>query len=219
MAQILTKKQVLILLGAPGCGKGSQAMLLKEKLGVPHISTGDILRENIKQGTELGRQAKSFMDAGNLVPDSLIVNILLNRIAKEDCEKGYILDGFPRTLSQAKILEEQLGDEVEILALHLDASTETVLKRILGRLICKSCQTPYHLTFSLPKTEGVCDKCNSPLYQRKDDSEKIALERLNVYAKQTAPLLQFFKERNRLHTISCEQSKQEVFVELIKLTR
>lgn len=217
MAAIITKKQVLILLGAPGCGKGSQAALLKEKLDVPHVSTGDILRENIKNDTPLGLKAKSYMDRGELTPDSLIVDILFDRVAKADCKRGYILDGFPRTLSQGKILQERLGNDHEILALYFDVSSKTILQRILGRLLCKKCQAPYHRTFSPPKTKGKCDLCSSELFQREDDREEIALKRLSVYSEQTAPLLDFFKDQGQLRSIPCESTKEEIFINLITL--
>jgi len=217
MAPVVTKKQVLILLGAPGCGKGSQAALLKEELSIPHISTGEILRENIKAGTALGREAKSYMDRGELVSDSLIVDILFDRVARADCERGYILDGFPRTLSQGKILQKRLGSDHEILALYFDLSNATIIKRILGRLLCKKCGTPYHRIFSPPKIEGTCDLCSSELFRREDDREEIARKRLSVYAEQTAPLLDFFKGKGQLHPISCETSKEEIFINLIKL--
>ena len=217
MTPVLTKKQIIILLGAPGCGKGSQANLLKEKLHIPHISTGYILRENIKNGTPLGKKAKSYMDRGELGPDSLIVDILFDRVAKADCKRGYILDGFPRTLSQGKILQERLGSDCEILALYFDVSSETILQRILGRLLCKKCQTPYHSTFSPPKTTGKCDLCSSELFQREDDREEIALKRLSVYSEQTAPLLDFFNNQGLLRSIPCETTKEEVFTNLIKL--
>ncbi len=217
MAPVITKKQILILLGAPGCGKGSQAALLKEKFNIPHISTGDILRENIKNGTPLGLEAKSYMDRGELGPDSLIVDILFDRVAKDDCKRGYILDGFPRTLSQGKILQERLGKDCEILALYFDVSNETILQRILGRLLCKKCNTPYHRTFSPPKTSGKCDLCNSELFRRDDDQEEIALKRLSVYSEQTAPLLDFFNNQNQLRSIPCESTKEEIFTNLITL--
>lgn len=217
MAPVIAKKQILILLGAPGCGKGSQAVLLKEKLGIPHISTGEILRENIKKNTPLGLKAKGYIDRGELGPDSLIVDILFERVSQPDCERGYILDGFPRTLSQGKILQERLGSENEIQAIYFDVSSETILKRILGRLLCKKCGAPYHRTFSPPKVEGQCDLCHSSLFQRDDDREEIAQKRLSVYTEQTAPLLDFFREQGQLRSIPCETTKEEIFTNLIKL--
>lgn len=217
MTSVITKKQILILLGAPGCGKGSQAALIKKKFKIPHISTGDILRENIKHGTPLGLKAKEYIDRGELGPDSLVVDILFERVSEPDCSHGFILDGFPRTLSQGEILQKRLGNDAEIRAIYFDVSKETLLKRILGRILCKNCGTSYHKSFAPPQIEGVCDICGSELYTREDDSEEVALNRLNVYQELTIPLLEFFKKLGQLQTLSCETSKEEVFTNLVKL--
>lgn len=210
-----TQTQVIILLGPPGSGKGSQASIIKEKLDVAHISTGDLLRENIKQKTELGKQAKGYMDQGQLVPDDLIFDMLFARVAKKDCEKGYILDGFPRNLAQAEALQKRLGDQHSIRAVNLEIADEAIVERITKRLICKNCQTPYHTTFSPPKVEGKCDQCQGELYHRSDDTKEVVENRLKVYHLQTAPLIEYYQKQNHLTTVNSDRSKETVTREIL----
>ena len=210
---------VLILLGPPGAGKGTQAGMLSETLQLPHISTGDLLRSNIKEGTELGKTAKGYMDQGKLVPDALILDMLFARVAQEDCQKGYILDGFPRTLAQAKAYDNRLGKETKTIAINLALSNEIIVDRLSKRLTCKECNTPYHLTFSPPKKEGICDVCEGPLIQRSDDKEEVIKNRLAVYEKQTSPLIHYYSEQKNLKEFSCNQPIDKVLNEILDYLR
>lgn len=189
----------LIFLGPPGAGKGTQAAIVSKKLGIPTISTGDMLRAAVKEGTEVGKQAKSFMDAGKLVPDSVIIGIVAERVAKEDCAKGYILDGVPRTIAQAEALEKAgiVFDSV----VSLEVSDETIMERMSGRRVCPDCGASYHVVAVPPKAEGVCDKCGGKLIQRKDDAPETVKSRLEVYHKETEPLKAFYAERGLLKTV------------------
>lgn len=193
----------IIMLGAPGAGKGTQAKMIADKYHVPHISTGDIFRANIKNGTELGMEAKKYMDQGLLVPDELTVKILLDRVGKEDCIEGYVLDGFPRTIPQAKVLDEalaELGESIDY-AIDVDVPDENIVQRMSGRRACLSCGATYHLEHVPPQKEGVCDKCGNELVLRDDDKADTVLNRLKVYHDQTQPLIQFYetKEIGRAH--------------------
>ena len=193
----------IIMLGAPGAGKGTQAQMIADKYKVPHISTGDIFRANIKNGTELGMEAKKYMDQGLLVPDELTVKILLDRVAKEDCQDGYVLDGFPRTIPQAEVLDKALnerGDAIDY-AIDVDVPDENIVKRMSGRRACLSCGAK----------EGVCDRCGKELVLRDDDREETVLNRLKVYHDQTQPLIQFYKEKGVLQTVDGTKPMQEVF--------
>ena len=184
----------IIMLGAPGAGKGTQAKMIADKYHVPHISTGDIFRANIKNGTELGMEAKKYMDQGLLVPDELTVKILLDRVGKEDCKEGYVLDGFPRTIPQAKVLDEalaELGESIDY-AIDVDVPDENIVQRMSGRRACLSCGATYHLEHVPPQKEGVCDKCGNELVLRDDDKADTVLNRLKVYHDQTQPLIQFY---------------------------
>ncbi len=210
---------ILILLGPPGAGKGTQAVMLSETLQAPHISTGDLLRFNIKEKTELGKTAKVYMDQGKLVPDDLILDMLFARVAKEDCQKGYILDGFPRTLAQAKAYHQRLGNETKTIALNLELSNEMIVKRLTNRVICSQCSTPYHLSFSPPKKEGHCDECSGALIHRSDDKEEVIKNRLSVYHSQTAPLITYYSTEKRLKGISCDQSIEKVLEEILDYLR
>lgn len=212
-----TQTQVVILLGPPGAGKGSQAAFLKETLHVPHISTGDLLRNHIKNQTELGKKAKSYIDAGKLGPDELIFSMLFERVAAPDCEKGYILDGFPRNLEQAKTFQKQLSDEVNVVAINLAVPDSILIDRIVNRQICQECQTPYHLTFSPPKVNGVCDVCQGKLYHRSDDTKEIVQNRLKVYHEQTAPLIDYYAKQEKLHIIDGNKPKEQVVAQLTQL--
>ena len=207
-----------VLLGAPGSGKGTQAGIISQKLGIAHIATGDLFREAVKKGNELGLTAKSYMDKGLLVPDDLTVRMLLERINSPDCGKGYILDGFPRTLEQAKALDEALakrGEAVERV-LYVKVSTDELVRRLSGRLICRSCQTPYHQTASPPKVAGKCDRCGGELYQRADDSPETVRKRLEVFLASTAPLIDHYKKTGKLVEIDGEGEIQEVGRKAVK---
>ena len=202
----------IVLLGPPGAGKGTQAETIVKAYGIPHISTGDMFRAALKEGTELGMRAKVYMDAGKLVPDSLTIGIVKERFMKADCEKGFLLDGFPRTIAQADALDqmlEQLSTHLDVV-LNIDVPTDDLITRLTGRLICRQCQTPYHKEFNPPKQNGVCDLCGGELYQRVDDSETTVTARLEVYNRQTAPLISYYANSNRLVTVSGKGSVEEV---------
>lgn len=186
----------LILLGAPGAGKGTQAEVISEKLGIPQISTGNILREAVKNGTEMGVKAKGFMESGALVPDEVVIGILKDRIAEDDCKNGFILDGFPRTVPQAGALES-MGVNIDKV-ISLEVADETIQGRLSGRRVCEKCGASYHVEFNPPKTEGVCDKCGGAAVQRKDDAPETVIERLRTYHEQTAPLVDFYGNKGRL---------------------
>lgn len=211
-----TQTTVLILLGPPGAGKGSQATLIKEKMEIAHISTGDLLRENIKDGTELGKKAKGYMDAGQLVPDDLIFDMLFARVEKPDCKNGYILDGFPRNIPQAEALQKRLSD-ANVTAISLKIPDSEIVDRITKRQICKSCQTPYHLVHSRPKADGICDKCGGSLYQRSDDTKEVVEERLKVYHDQTAPLIEYYSKQNALYSVDSTTSKEAVLLQILNI--
>lgn len=202
----------LIFLGPPGSGKGTQAAKLLEKVRVAHISTGDILRENVAKGTNLGLQAKGYMDAGKLVPDALIVEMMKNRLGAGDCATGFILDGFPRTVSQAEALEKMLGE----LGMDLDAvvlfevSDAVVIERLSGRRGCRQCGAIYHVRFNPSSRGDRCQFCGGELFQREDDREEVIRKRLEVYHSQTAPLIDFYKERELLVEVEAEKSSDEV---------
>ena len=209
----------IVMLGAPGAGKGTQADLICEKNGIPHISTGDIFRANIKDGTELGKRAKSYMDKGELVPDELTVEILLDRVAQDDCKKGYVLDGFPRTIPQAEVLEQELtklGDRIDF-AIDVNVPDEDIVVRMSGRRSCPDCGAVYHVTYNKPAKEGVCDKCGASLVQREDDAEETVRNRLKVYHDQTAPLIAFYGERNVLHTVDGTQAMDKVTADIFSI--
>lgn len=203
----------IIMLGAPGAGKGTQAKMIAEKYGIPHVSTGDIFRANIKNGTELGMEAKKYMDQGLLVPDELTVKILLDRVAQPDCAKGYVLDGFPRTIPQAEVLDKalsELGDAIDY-AVNVDVPDENIVKRMSGRRACVTCGATYHVEHVPPKKEGVCDKCGSELVLRDDDKPETVLNRLKVYHEQTQPLIEFYTAKGVLKTVDGTVDMQDVF--------
>jgi adenylate kinase len=209
----------LVLMGLPGAGKGTQAEQIVEKYKIPHISTGDMFRSAIKEGTDLGLQAKSFMDKGELVPDEVTIGIVRERLSKADCEKGFLLDGFPRTVPQAEALENILSDlnrKIEFV-INIDVEKELLMERLTGRRICKSCGSTYHLVFNPPATEGVCDRCNGELYQRADDNEETVQNRLEVNLKQTKPLLDFYETKGYLRNINGQQDIRKVFADLDEL--
>ena len=203
----------IIMLGAPGAGKGTQAKMIADKYGVPHISTGDIFRANIKNGTELGMEAKKYMDQGLLVPDELTVRILLDRVAQDDCKNGYVLDGFPLTIPQAEVLDSELtklGDHIDY-AINVDVPDENIVKRMSGRRACLTCGATYHIEHVPPKKEGICDVCGSELVLRDDDKPKTVKNRLNVYHEQTQPLIDFYTEKGVLKTVDGTVPMEEVF--------
>lgn len=206
---------VLILLGPPGAGKGTQAAMLQQKLQIPHISTGDLLREQVRQGTPLGIQAKNYMDKGQLVPDGLILDILFDRVSQKDCAKGYILDGVPRTLAQAEALQQRLRGLITPIVINLELSDAKILERLTKRLVCEKCATPYHLLYSPPKAPGICDKCQGKLIQRSDDTEIVILKRLKVYHEQTAPLIAYYTQQKMLHSVNCDADKEKIFSKVL----
>jgi len=207
----------IILLGAPGAGKGTQAVTLSKKLALAHIATGDLFRKQQESGTELGKIAKSYMEKGQLVPDEITVKMLLGRIAAPDCAKGFILDGFPRTLEQAKALDQALAAQKKSIdkVLYIKVSTKELLKRLSGRWICRDCQAPYNIVELPPKVAGKCDRCGGELYQRADDTEGTARKRLDVYFTQTAPLIEYYTKAGRLVEVNGEKGVEAVGRDLI----
>ena len=209
----------IIMLGAPGAGKGTQAKMIAEKCGIPHISTGDIFRANIKQGTELGKKAKEYMDKGLLVPDELTCDLVVDRIQKDDCAGGFILDGFPRTIRQAEVLEEALtglGQKVDI-ALDIVVPDENIVERMAGRRSCVGCGATYHVVFNPTKTEGICDVCGEKLILRDDDKPETVQKRLAVYHEQTKPLEDFYAARGVLKEVDGTQSMDKVFADILNI--
>jgi adenylate kinase len=206
----------IIVMGLPGAGKGTQADNIVEKYDTPHISTGDMFRAAISEGTELGIKAKSYMDQGALVPDEVTIGIVRERLSKPDCDKGFLLDGFPRTVPQAEALDALLSDmgrKIEHV-LNIEVDPDELVKRLTGRRICKVCGTSYHLQFNPPKVEGVCDKDGGELYQREDDNPETVKNRLEVNMTQTAPLLAFYNAKSVLSNIDGQQDIDDVFKEL-----
>ncbi|WP_186431344.1 adenylate kinase [Clostridium sp. BSD9I1] len=203
----------IILLGPPGAGKGTQAKLISEKYSIPHISTGDIFRKNISEKTPLGVKAKGYMDKGQLVPDELTIDLVKDRLQHDDCKNGFLLDGFPRTVAQAEALDEFLHENNQSInsSLLIDVPQEYILERMTGRRVCNSCGASYHVKFNPSKVEGKCDVCGSELIQRKDDSEETVRERLDVYSKQTQPLIQYYSDKEVLSTIDGTREIKEVF--------
>ena len=207
----------IIMLGAPGAGKGTQAKMIADKYSVPHISTGDIFRANIKEGTELGKEAKTYMDQGLLVPDELTVKILLDRVAKGDCKNGYVLDGFPRTIPQAEVLDSELnklGDRIDY-AINVDVPDENIVNRMSGRRACLACGATYHLKHVPPKADGICDRCGKELILRDDDKPETVKNRLDVYHDQTQPLIDFYTKKNILKTVDGTVDMQDVFAAIV----
>ena len=197
----------LVLLGAPGVGKGTAARLIKEKLGVPHISTGDLLRGEVKNNTETGKKAKEYMDAGDLVPDEVVMTLLTKRLSKDDCRQGFILDGEPRNLSQAKELDRIIGIDY---ALYLHAREETIIHRISGRRTCQNCGKIYHIETMPPRVAGVCDVCGGKIMQRSDAKREVVKERLDVYHKQTEPVIKYYKDKGTLIGVDAEAKPEMV---------
>ena len=209
----------IIMLGAPGAGKGTQAKKIADLCKVPHISTGDIFRANIKEGTELGKKAKTYMDAGDLVPDELVCDLVVDRIQQDDCTEGFILDGFPRTIPQAEALTNALNaiEQKMEYALNLDVPDENILHRRAGRRACVGCGATYHVEFNPPKTADVCDVCGDALILRDDDKPETVTNRLNVYHEQTKPLIDYYEKQGIVHTIDGTQTMDEVFSDIRKI--
>ena len=209
----------IVMLGAPGAGKGTQAKMIAEKYMIPHISTGDIFRANIKNGTELGKQAKEYMDKGQLVPDELTVKILLDRVAQEDCKNGYVLDGFPRTIPQAEVLDKaltELGDHIDY-AIDVNVPDENIIKRMSGRRACLTCGATYHIEHVPPKKEGICDACGNELVLRDDDKPETVKNRLDVYHKQTQPLIDYYTNAGILKTVDGTVDMEDVFAAIVSI--
>lgn len=207
----------IIMLGAPGAGKGTQAKMIADKYQIPHVSTGDIFRANIKNGTELGMEAKKYMDAGQLVPDELTVKILLDRVAQEDCKNGYVLDGFPRTIPQAEVLEnalKELGESIDF-AINVDVPDENIINRMSGRRACVACGATYHIVHIPTKVEGICDRCGAELILRDDDKPETVKKRLDVYHAQTQPLIDFYTNREVLVSVDGTRDMMDVFADIV----
>jgi adenylate kinase len=202
---------VVILLGAPGAGKGTQAARLAQARALPHVSTGDLLRDHVERGTELGAKAKSFMERGEYVPDALVLDMLATRVSAPDCRAGYVLDGFPRTDVQARALDQRLEGVDQVLVVNLEVSDASIVERAAGRLSCRQCARVYHVRSAPPRQAGACDACGGELFQRSDDAAPVVRERLRVYREKTAPLVRFYQERGLLTTLDGEQAPDTVF--------
>lgn len=209
----------IIMLGAPGAGKGTQAKKIAAKYGIPHISTGDIFRANIKNGTELGKKAKTYMDQGLLVPDELVVDLVVDRVNQEDCAKGYVLDGFPRTIPQAEALDKALaaqGQKMEY-AIDVNVPDENIVNRMGGRRACVGCGATYHLVYAAPKQEGICDTCGGELILRDDDKPETVQKRLGVYHEQTQPLIDYYTNAGILKTVDGTVDMEDVFGAIVSI--
>lgn len=208
----------LILLGPPGAGKGTQAEGIASKYDIPHISTGDIFRKNIKEGTVLGLKAKEYMNQGLLVPDSLVIDIVEDRLKEDDAKSGFLLDGFPRTVNQAEALDDvlsKLGTSLNNV-INIKVNPEILIDRAVGRRICKSCAATFHIHFNKPTVDGVCDKCGGELYQRDDDNEATVSKRVKVYLDETSPLIDYYSKKDKLVEVDGEQDIDKVFVDIVK---
>ena len=209
----------LVFLGAPGAGKGTQAAVISQKLGLAHIASGDLFRQSAEKGTELGKSVKAYMDKGALVPDEVTIQLISERLNEPDCESGSVFDGFPRTIEQAKALDKMLAGRGWTIdkAVYIEVPEVELLKRLGGRWICRKCQAPYHEVASPPKTPGKCDKCGGELYQRSDDNEKTIKERLKVYFAQTTPVLDYYKAEGKLVTVDGKLGIKDVSEEIISV--
>lgn len=209
----------IIMLGAPGAGKGTQAKMIAERYSIPHVSTGDIFRENIKNGTALGAEAQTYMNKGLLVPDELTVKILLDRVKKEDCRNGYVLDGFPRNIPQAEVLDNalsEIGEKVDY-AINVNVPDENIVRRMSGRRACVTCGATYHTEHVPPKTEGICDICGKELMLREDDKPETVASRLQVYHEQTQPLMEYYNNKGVLKEVDGTQDMQDVFKDITRI--
>lgn len=209
------------MLGPPGAGKGTQAKTLAQELELPHISTGDILRQNVSQGTALGKQAKDFMNKGALVPDMLVTQMINERVNQPDTQKGFILDGYPRNLNQAEALDDMLNNRKSAIdiVIYLDTSEPVVIQRLSGRLVCSACGANFHTKNMPPKVNMACDNCGGELYQRSDDKPETIKKRLEVYLKESSPLIQYYKEKNKLYRLSADEDKEGVLDKIIDLVK
>ena len=207
----------VIILGAPGAGKGTQADILSQEMDLPHIASGDLFRQALEKKTEVGLLAKSHMDRGELVPDEITIKMILERINQPDCTSGCLLDGFPRTLHQAKVLDKALKEQGKTIdkAIYIEVPNEELVKRLSGRWLCRTCQTPYHIINSPPKTPGKCDKCGGKLYQRSDDREETVKDRLSIFFAQTVPILDYYKKQGKLIRVNGNLGMQGVAREII----
>jgi len=206
----------LVFLGAPGVGKGTYASRVKDALNIPHISTGDLLRREVEAESELGKEAKRYMDAGDLVPDELVIELLRQRLAKDDCNNGFILDGFPRKIEQA----EKLSDVTDIdKVVYFKASRETIIARLSGRRTCKNCGRIFHTINIPPKTEGICDSCGGELIQRSDEREDVVAERLKIYEEKTQPLIDYYKEKGKLLEVNGEGKPEDIVEDTVQKLR
>lgn len=209
----------IIMLGAPGAGKGTQAKMIADKYSIPHISTGDIFRANIKNGTELGKKAKTYMDQGLLVPDELVVDLVVDRVGQTDCSNGYVLDGFPRTIPQAESLDaalEKLGSKVDY-AINVEVPDENIVRRMSGRRACVACGATYHIVHIPTKVEGICDRCGSELILRDDDKPETVKKRLAVYHEQTQPLIDYYNDKKVLVEVDGTKDMNDVFTDIVKI--
>lgn len=209
----------IIMLGAPGAGKGTQAKKIAEKYSIPHISTGDIFRANIKNGTELGKKAKTYMDQGLLVPDELVVDLVVDRVKQDDCSNGYVLDGFPRTIPQAEALDKALAAMGEAMdyAINVEVPDENIVRRMSGRRACVDCGATYHIVYAPTKEENICDNCHGELILREDDKPETVQKRLNVYHEQTQPLIDYYKKQNILKSVDGTQPMEKVFADIVAI--
>jgi adenylate kinase len=207
----------IIMLGAPGAGKGTQADILSQEMDLPHIASGDLFRQALEKKTEVGILARSYMDKGELVPDEITIKMILERINQADCASGCLFDGFPRTLHQAKVLDKVLKEQEKSIdkAVYIEVPNEELVKRLSGRWLCRTCQTPYHIINSPPKTPGKCDKCGGELYQRSDDREETVKDRLNIFFAQTVPILDYYEKQNKLIRVNGNLGMQAVSKEII----
>jgi adenylate kinase len=207
------------MLGAPGAGKGTQAKMIAEKYNIPHISTGDIFRANIKNGTELGKKAKEYIDQGQLVPDELTLDLVMDRFKKDDCKNGYVLDGFPRTIPQAEALKaalEKMGETIDY-AINVEVPDENIVNRMSGRRACLNCGATYHIVSIPTKVEGICDRCGQPVVLRDDDKPETVQKRLTVYHEQTQPLIDYYKKQSILKTVDGTQPMEKVFADIVAI--
>lgn len=221
MTSLFAKPSIVIVLGPPGAGKGTHSIEIEKKLNIPKISTGDLFRENIRNNTILGKKAKDFTEKGVLVPDEIVEGMLFERIQQDDCKGGFILDGFPRTLNQAKSLKNHIKDRYRFIVLNLKIDDEKLIERITGRLICKKCDIPYHEKFLPPKEEDLCDVCKEKLLKRKDDTEKVVKERLKEYHEKTELVVDFYKKGNAssFYEVDASKKKEEVFKNILSFIK